>query len=75
VSPPASPVPRRRGTARVYGGSRRKEKTVFLAARIPKSLHRRLQVHCVEHEVEIQQFVEDAVREWLGKQSRKGRPR
>jgi len=44
---------------------------MFLAIRIPKALHRRLQVHSVAHDVEIQRFVEDAVREWLSKQSRK----
>jgi len=71
----ASPRLRRRLTARVYGGSRRKEGTLVLAARIPKSLHQRLRVHCVEHGIEIQQFVEDALREWLAKQSRETRSR
>jgi predicted HicB family RNase H-like nuclease len=38
-----------------------------LATRIPKSLHRRLKLHCVTHDIALQQFVTDAVREKLGR--------
>jgi len=71
ASPPASPVLRRRGTARVYRGSRPKEETLILAARIPTALRQRLRVHCIERGIVIRQFVEDALREWLAVQARK----
>jgi len=49
---------------------RKEEPLAALAARIPKSLHRRLQIHCVERGIMTQRFVADALREWLAKQSR-----
>jgi len=45
---------------------------VQLATRIPKELHRRLKLHCVEFDVSVMDFVTDAVREKLaGKRSKK----
>jgi predicted HicB family RNase H-like nuclease len=45
---------------------------VQLATRIPKELHRRLKLHCVESDVSVMDFVTDAVREKLaGKSGRK----
>ncbi len=38
-----------------------------LATRIPKDLHRRLKLHCVTHEIMLQQFVRDAIEERLGR--------
>ncbi len=32
-----------------------------LATRIPKELHRRLKLHCVTHEIAVQDFVTQAV--------------
>lgn len=43
-----------------------------LATRIPKELHRKLKLFCVESEVSVMDFVTNAVREKLGsKGSRK----
>jgi predicted HicB family RNase H-like nuclease len=36
-----------------------------LATRIPKELHRRLKLHCVTHEIAVQDFVTQAVDEKL----------
>ena len=36
-----------------------------LATRIPKELHRRLKLHCVTHEIALQDFVVEAVEEKL----------
>jgi predicted HicB family RNase H-like nuclease len=36
-----------------------------LATRIPKELHRRLKVHCVTHEIALQDFVVEALEEKL----------
>jgi predicted HicB family RNase H-like nuclease len=36
-----------------------------LATRIPKELHRRLKVHCVTHEIALQDFVVEALEERL----------
>ena len=43
-----------------------------LATRIPKELHRRLKLHCVTHEIAVQDFVVEAIEEKLG---RKAKPR
>jgi predicted HicB family RNase H-like nuclease len=46
-----------------------------LATRIPKELHRRLKLHCVTHEIAVQDFVTKAIEEKLGRKagSKKGR--
>jgi len=36
-----------------------------LATRIPKELHRRVKLHCVTHEIAVQDFVTQAVDEKL----------
>jgi hypothetical protein len=41
-----------------------------LATRIPKELHRRLKLHCVTHEVAVQDFVVEAIEEKLGRKPR-----
>jgi len=41
-----------------------------LAARIPKELHRRLKLHCVTHEIAVQDFVVEAIEEKLGRKAR-----
>ena len=41
-----------------------------LATRIPKDLHRRLKLHCVTHEIAVQDFVTQAIEEKLGKKKR-----
>ena len=45
-----------------------------LATRIPKDLHRRLKLHCVTHEIAVQDFVTQAIEEKLGRKagSKKG---
>ena len=40
-----------------------------LATRIPKELHRRLKLHCVTHEIAVQDFVTQAIEEKLGRRS------
>ena len=46
-----------------------------LATRIPKDLHRRLKLHCVTHEIAVQDFVVEAIEEKLGrKRAPKKRP-
>ena len=42
-----------------------------LATRIPKELHRRLKLHCVESDTSVMDFVVAAVREKLAKASRR----
>ena len=37
------------------------EVLVQLATRIPKELHRRLKLHCVTHEIAVQDFVTEAI--------------
>ena len=37
-----------------------------LATRIPKELHRRLKLHCVESDIALMDFVVAAIREKLG---------
>jgi predicted HicB family RNase H-like nuclease len=44
-----------------------------LATRIPKDLHRRLKLYCVQAEVSLMDFVTDAVREKLGGKGRRKR--
>ena len=41
-----------------------------LATRIPKELHRRLKLHCVTHEIALQDFVTQAIQEKLGRKTR-----
>ena len=41
-----------------------------LATRIPKELHRRLKLHCVTHEIAVQDFVTQAIEEKLGRKTR-----
>ena len=38
-----------------------------LATRIPKELHRRLKLHCVTHEIAVQDFVVKAIEGKLGR--------
>ena len=47
-----------------------------LATRIPKDLHRRLKLHCVTHEIAVQDFVVESIEERLGRKARskKGMP-
>ena len=44
-----------------------------LATRIPKDLHRRLKLHCVTHEIAVQDFVTQAIEEKLARQARGAR--
>ena len=41
-----------------------------LATRIPKELHRRLKLHCVTHDIAVQDFVTEAIEEKLGRNAR-----
>jgi predicted HicB family RNase H-like nuclease len=41
-----------------------------LATRVPKELHRRLKLHCVTHDIMVQQFVTEAIEEKLGRKPR-----
>jgi len=41
-----------------------------LATRIPKELHYRLKLHCVMHEIAVQDFVTQAIEEKLGQKTR-----
>ncbi len=51
------------------------EPVTQLATRIPKDLHRRLKLHCVTHEIAVQDFVVEAIEEKLGRKARlKKRP-
>ena len=53
----------------------RDEPIAQLATRIPKDLHRRLKLHCVTHEIALQDFVVEALKEKLGRRARpKKRP-
>ena len=45
------------------------EVLVQLVTRIPKELHRRLKLHCVETDTALMHFVEVSVREKLAKPS------
>src|SRR5438093_1327903 len=44
-----------------------------LATRIPKSLHRRLRLYCVTHDIVLMHFVTEAIEEMLGRKARGGR--
>ena len=46
----------------------RDEPVAQLATRIPKELHRRLKLHCVTHDIAVQDFVVEAIEEKLGRQ-------
>jgi len=46
------------------------EPVTQLATRIPKDLHRRLKLHCVTHEIAVQDFVVEAIEEKLGRKAR-----
>ena len=41
-----------------------------LATRVPKDLHRRLKLHCVTHEIAVQDFVVEAIEEKLKRRAR-----
>jgi len=41
------------------------EPVAQLATRIPKELHHRLKLHCVTHEIAVQDFVMEAIEEKL----------
>jgi hypothetical protein len=57
-------MPRRRQrTPRASDG----EPTATLATRIPKALHRRLRLYCVEHGINAQEVVEQAIRKRLAR--------
>ena len=43
-----------------------------LATRIPKSLHRRLRLYCVTHDIVLMHFVAEAIEEKLGRKRKKG---
>ncbi len=45
----------------------RDEPVAQLATRIPKELHRRLKLYCVTHEIDVQDFVSEAIEEKLGR--------
>ncbi|MBU2516233.1 MAG: hypothetical protein KKB57_01500 [Proteobacteria bacterium] len=42
-----------------------------LGVRIPKSLHKRLKLFCVEYDLEIQKFVAEAIEDKLNKLEQK----
>ena len=46
------------------------EPVAGLSTRIPKDLHRRLRLHCVTHDIAVQDFVTQAIQEKLGRKSR-----
>jgi len=46
------------------------EPVTQLATRIPKDLHRRLKLHCVTHEIAVQDLVVEAIEEKLGRKTR-----
>jgi hypothetical protein len=48
------------------------ERWTQLATRIPKGLHHRIKVYCVTHDTMLQHFVAEAIREKLGRRSKKG---
>ena len=51
----------------------RDEPVAQLATRIPKDLHHRLKLHCVTHEIAVQDFVVEALKEKLGRKPGKTR--
>ena len=50
--------------------AKRDEPIAQLATRVPKELHRRLKLHCVTHEIDVQDFVTEAIEEKLGRKPR-----
>ena len=46
-----------------------------LATRIPKELHRRLKLYCVEFDVSVMDFVTAAVRERLAREAKRSAPK
>ena len=46
-----------------------------LSTRIPKELHRRLKLYCVESDVSVMDFVTEAVREKLAHQAKRSAPK
>jgi hypothetical protein len=50
--------------------TRQDEPRLQLSTRIPKSLRRALNVYCVEHGIEVQRFVAEAIREALRRRPR-----
>jgi len=52
---------------------RDEEPRVQLATRIPKELHRRLKLHCVTHEIAVQDFVAEAIEARLTSGRKRGR--
>jgi len=64
---------KRRGKWRPGGPGRppkAEEAQTQLATRIPKELHYRLKLHCVTHDIAVQDFVTQAVEEKLGRKTR-----
>ena len=49
----------------------KEEPVSTLGVRIPKSLHKRLKLFCVEHDLEIQKFVAEAIEDKLSEQEQK----
>ena len=49
------------------------EQWVALATRIPKPLHRALRIECVRLETSVQLFVVDALKEKLGRETKRRR--
>ena len=45
-----------------------------LATRIPKTLHRKMRLHCVIADTSMMEFVVKAVEEKLAREKRRGRP-
>ena len=45
------------------------EPVAGLSTRIPKDLHRRLRLHCVTHDIAVQDFVTQAIEEKLGRKT------
>jgi len=50
--------------------ARTEEPLTQLATRIPKELHRRLKLYCVTREIDVQDFVTEAIEEKLGRKTR-----
>src|SRR5262245_19700742 len=70
---PSRPTGRR--ATRVSMADRWVEEWTQLATRIPKELHQRLRLHCVETDTKMMDFVVTALREKLTKTTRRKRDR
>jgi hypothetical protein len=46
---------------------------VGVATRVPRSLHRRMKLHCVERGIPVMEFVRDALEEEMTRRRRGGR--